>query len=127
MKTTLTHRNLLVLLGGALALMLGACDGGLIYVDAGDPDPTKEQFSIQTIGMSGTSQDVATVSVEGLDDQDGVQDTNWIFNFLLDGSGLAGSLPVDDGRMQIHTLRVIAVRASDQQEFRKKVTITLFD
>ncbi len=127
-STKWVNRNLLLLSAGALALLLSACDpSGTIYRDGGDPDPTKNQFLIQAIGLSGTTLVEAQVSVEGVNDLDGADDTNWLVDFLLDDGGQSNSLPLDDGKRQAHTLRVKAVQNADQQEFHKKVTITLYD
>ena len=126
--TKLIYRNLVILPACAVVLMLCGCEvRGTIYTDGGDIDPTKNQFLIQSIGLSGTTQAAAAVSVEDLEDQDGTQDTSWLVDFLLDGAGQESSLPEDSGEQQIHALRVKAVQTADQQEFHKKVTITLYD
>ncbi|MBW1808409.1 MAG: hypothetical protein JRJ19_00960 [Deltaproteobacteria bacterium] len=124
----LVYRNLVLLLAFAVALMASGCEvRGTIYPDGGEIDPTKNQFLIQSIGLNGTTQVAAAVFVEGLNDQDGVGDTNWLVNFILDGGGQDNSLPEDNGEKQTYTLRVKAVQAADQEEFHKKVTITLYD
>ena len=121
-------RHLLLFLAGSVVFLLNACEtSGTIYRDGGDPDPTKNQFSIQAIGLSGTTLVEANVSVEGVNDLDGADDTDWLVDFLLDGDGQSNSLPIDDGKRQSHTLRVKAVQSADQQEFNKKVTITFYD
>lgn len=127
-STKLVYRILFLLLAFAVALMLSGCDvRGTIYTDGGNIDPTKNQFLIQSIGLSGTTQVAAAVSVEDVDDQDGAQDTSWLVDFLLDDGDQDNSLPADTGEKQTHTLRVKAVQTADQQEFHKKVTVTLYD
>ncbi|MBW2703700.1 MAG: hypothetical protein JRF33_23020 [Deltaproteobacteria bacterium] len=127
-STKWANRNLLLLSAGALVLLLNACDAsGTIYRDAGDPDPTQNQFLIQAIGLSGTTLVEAKVTIEGVDDLDGTEDSTWLVDFLLDDGGQSNSLPLDDGERQTHSLRVKAVQSADQQEFHKKVTITLYD
>jgi len=126
--TKLIYRNLGILLICAIALMLSGCEvRGTIYTDGGNIDPTKNQFLIQSIGLSGTTQVAAAVSVDDLGDQDGTQDTSWLVDFVLDGAGQENSLPEDNGEQQIHAFRVKAVQTADQQEFHKKVTITLYE
>ena len=128
MKTRKKIPALLLILPALLALELSACDTqGRIFRDAGEPDPQGETFLIQSIQLSGSSLEPAAVSVDGLADEDGVDDLAWQTTFQLDDGSEAASLPADEGQEQNHVLRVKAVRSADGQEFHKKVTITLFE
>lgn len=108
MKTTL-------ILASLCALTLAGCTG-TIY-------PEGDQFIIHSITLEGTTQNNCTVLVEDKPDRDGLEDTAWSTEFLLDGS----DLPEDNGTQVAHTLWVKATQTADSAVHHKKVVITLHE
>lgn len=113
MKTTL-------ILASFCALLLAGCTPGKIY-------PEGDQFIIHSITLEGTTRDNSSVFVEEHADQDGLEDTAWTTEFLLDGKTETNSLPEDTGEEQSHTLWVKATQITDGSVHYKKVTITLHE
>ena len=109
MKTTL-------LLASFCALLLAGCTPGKIY-------PEGDQFTIHSITLEGTTQNNCSVTVEDKPDRDGLEDTAWSAEFLLDGT----DLPKDDGTQVSHTLWVKATQTADAAVHHKKVVITLHE
>ena len=109
MKTTL-------ILASFCALLMAGCTPGKIY-------PEGDQFIIHSITLEGTTQNNCSVMVEEKPDQDGLEDTAWSAEFLLDGT----DLPEDEGTMVSHTLWVKATQTADGAVHHKKVTITLHE
>jgi hypothetical protein len=118
------YRLIWLLMCASAALALGGCVG-TIYPEDGE-NPT-DQFLIQALELSGTTQDDCAVVVEDVTDGDGLDDKQWRAGFALDGTGGAGSLPRDAGEEQHFVLGIKATRESDGQVLYKKVTVTLYD
>lgn len=108
-----------LILASLCALALSGCTG-TIY-------PEGDQFTIHSLTLEGTTQDNCSVHVELQPDQDGLEDTAWSTEFLLDDGTEPNSLPKDTGEEQSHTLWVKATQISDGSVHYKKVTITLHE
>lgn len=109
MKTTL-------ILASLFTLALAGCTPGKIY-------PEGDQFIIHSIALEGTTQNNCVVTVEDKPDQDGLEDTAWSAEFLLDDN----DLPKDEGTLVSHTLWVKATQTADGAVHHKKVVITLHE
>jgi hypothetical protein len=101
------------------ALALAGCTGTI--------HPEGDQFIIHAITLEGTTQENCSVYVEQQPDQDGLEDTAWTAEFLLDGRDEINSLPEDTGTEQSHTLWVKATQTADGSVHQKKVTITFYE
>lgn len=108
-----------IILAAMSVLALAGCTG-TVY-------PEGDQFIIQAITLEGTTQNNCSVYVELQPDQDGLEDTAWTTEFLLDGRDEPNSLPKDTGSEQTHTLWVKATQTADGTVHHKRVTITLHE
>jgi hypothetical protein len=121
MKPAIILASLCALALAALfAVPFGTGCTGTVY-------PEGDQFTIQAITLEGTTQNNCSVMVEMQPDQDGLEDTAWSAEFLLDGKDETNSLPKDTGTEQTHTLWVKATQTADGAVHHKKVTITLHE
>lgn len=92
------YRILPIVAAVSAVLVLGACSGGGGGGKKSTPAPTAPPtVTITGLRVAGSTSEIATVTVKGVADDDGVADAAFHVAFALDGGSGSRSLPVDPG------------------------------
>jgi hypothetical protein len=100
----------------ALALLLTACGGGG-GGGGSTPTPSPPTLALTGVTVAGTTDTVAAVTVNGVADADGSEDTAWTASLAMDGS----QLPV----YSANYAATITVTATDTEALTRIATIDL--
>jgi hypothetical protein len=111
--------------GWAAAILLsGVLLAGCSQGSGREPDRI---FRFDSFRLTGSLQEEGSVRMENLTDGDGAADRGWVFDLALNGGGCAACLPADLGDRQTYQVEVVTTRASDGEEFCKRISVTLHD
>ena len=117
----------LLVLVGAMGCPPKGAPGGKLKVEGDPPPPPAEPILVTSMKLEGTTIDDSAVQAGDLADADGADDKSWSATFPLDDCRATNCLGKDSGETQARSVRVMATRSSDGQQFHKKLTITLYE